>query len=432
MISRSDISRIGFGSYRISLDSKEHEQALVYALQCGCNLIDTASNYSNGNSEKLIGKVLNEAGNPPVFLITKAGYISYDNLSILQKLNEEGKGLQDVVQVSEYLKHSIHPEYLEAQLETSLRRLNRKYLDGFLLHSPEYYFQDKSHEVNPTEYYSRIQKAFEFLEEKVKQGIIRYYGVSSNTLTVHKSEPDSTNLHELINLANRVSSNNYFKLIQFPFNIIEQDAHRELSHGKSLIQTALDHGLTTLGNRPLNANSASGLLRLVIHSNEGERNPKADQAIYEQAFALIEAQLKKIDADAGISDIAILAFLKDNWMNIQNPDAFEKTFHELFYPFVNYIFEDQIPANTLAALNQFEDISRKYHAITQSRSVTDYLESQGLGRLLENTEESSLQQRLCEEYLQMGISSVLAGMRKPEYVDDYKRFFPKPLAQSQV
>jgi aryl-alcohol dehydrogenase-like predicted oxidoreductase len=429
MISRSDISKIGFGSYRISLDSKEHEQALAYALQCGCNLIDTASNYANGDSEKLIGKVLNEAENPPVFLITKAGYISYDNLAILQKLNEQGKGLHDVVQVSEHLKHSIHPEYLEAQIETSLRRLNRKYLDGFLLHSPEYYFQDKSHEVNQTEYYSRIQKAFEFLEEKVKQGIIRYYGVSSNTLTVHKNDPNSTNLHELIKAANRISSSNHFKLIQFPFNIMEQDAHRELNDGKSLMQTALDHDITTLGNRPLNSNSASGLLRLVIHPDKGESDPATDHAIYEEAFALIEEQLKKIDPEAGISDIAILAFLKDNWMNIQNPDAFEKTFHELFYPFVNYIFEDQIPEQTLTVIKQFEDTSRKHHLRTQSNSVIDYLKSQKLDHLLDNAEDTSLPQRLCGEYLKMGISSVLAGMRKPGYVDDYKRFFPKPLAQ---
>jgi aryl-alcohol dehydrogenase-like predicted oxidoreductase len=430
MISRADISGIGFGSYRISLDSKEHEQALAYALQSGCNLIDTASNYSNGDSEKLIGKVLQQTGTPPVFLITKAGYISYNNLAILQKLNEQGKGLHDVVHVSEHLKHSIHPEYLEAQMETSLRRLNRKYLDGFLLHSPEYYFKDKSHEVNPTEYYSRIQKAFEFLEEKVKQGIIRYYGVSSNTLTVHKNEPDSTNLHELIKAAKRVSSSNHFKLIQFPFNIMEQDACRALNDGKSLSQTALDHDITTLGNRPLNANSASGLLRLVIHSDsDRERDPAADDAIYEQAFGLIEEQLKKMDPDAGISDIAILSFLKDNWRSILNPDAFDKAFHELFYPFVNYIFEDEIPAETLRVIKQFEDISRKYHLRTQSESVIAYLKSQQLNHLLENTVNSSLPQRLCSEYLKAGISSVLAGMRKPEYVDDYKSLFSKQQAQ---
>lgn len=193
-----------------------------------------------------------------------------------------------------------------------------------------------------------------------------------------------------------------------------------LSNGKDSAFMVLTHLVTDLGYADYDHLSQDQDL-YILHQEKK----------WQDVLGLV-AKNKKIDADAGISDIAILAFLKDNWMNIRNPDAFEKTFHELFYPFVNYIFEDQIPENTLAVLKQFEGISRKYHVITQSRSVTDYLESQGLGRLLQSTEESSLQQRLCEEYLQMGISSVLAGMRKPEYVDDYKRFFSKPLAQSQV
>jgi len=58
------ISRLGIGSYRLALGVPEHEKILYQALerqsnpQLNINLIDTSSNYSNGRSEQLIGKVL--------------------------------------------------------------------------------------------------------------------------------------------------------------------------------------------------------------------------------------------------------------------------------------------------------------------------------------------------------------------------------------
>lgn len=57
------ISRLGIGSYRLALGVPEHERILYRALErqkdprLNINLIDTSSNYSNGRSEQLIGKV---------------------------------------------------------------------------------------------------------------------------------------------------------------------------------------------------------------------------------------------------------------------------------------------------------------------------------------------------------------------------------------
>jgi hypothetical protein len=42
------ITRIGFGGYRITDDSREHAMALQKALLYGCNVIDTSSNYTDG------------------------------------------------------------------------------------------------------------------------------------------------------------------------------------------------------------------------------------------------------------------------------------------------------------------------------------------------------------------------------------------------
>ncbi|MGH7165297.1 MAG: aldo/keto reductase, partial [Nitrospiraceae bacterium] len=53
-------SRLGFGGYRIDTEDPEHREALLKALRGGCNLIDTSTNYGDGDSERLIGTVLAE------------------------------------------------------------------------------------------------------------------------------------------------------------------------------------------------------------------------------------------------------------------------------------------------------------------------------------------------------------------------------------
>ena len=59
-----NISRLGIGSYRLALGVPGHERVLYKALErqkdprLNINLIDTSTNYGNGRSEQLIGKVL--------------------------------------------------------------------------------------------------------------------------------------------------------------------------------------------------------------------------------------------------------------------------------------------------------------------------------------------------------------------------------------
>ena len=54
------VSRVGFGGYRVDDETIGHRQALELALDQGCNLIDTSTNYTDGGSERMIGAVLAE------------------------------------------------------------------------------------------------------------------------------------------------------------------------------------------------------------------------------------------------------------------------------------------------------------------------------------------------------------------------------------
>ena len=180
-------SQIGFGGYRIDNRIEEHFNSLKKAIEYGITTIDTSANYSDGKSEILIGNVFNdliENGNlkrDDFFLITKVGYIQGANYNFVLKKKEQGNPFPEVVEIEKGLWHCIHPEFIEDQLNRQLHRLdqfNKGYIDLYLLHNPEYFLKharvnafDK--EDSRKTYYSRIEKAFIFLEEKVKQGKIK-------------------------------------------------------------------------------------------------------------------------------------------------------------------------------------------------------------------------------------------------------------------
>jgi aryl-alcohol dehydrogenase-like predicted oxidoreductase len=53
------VSRLGFGGYRINWNDDRHKAALEKAIKGGINVIDTSAHFEFGESEEVIGKVLN-------------------------------------------------------------------------------------------------------------------------------------------------------------------------------------------------------------------------------------------------------------------------------------------------------------------------------------------------------------------------------------
>src|SRR5688572_32310464 len=74
-------SRIGFGSYRVDDQHPIFRGALKTALINGCNLIDTSTNYTDGGSERLIGRTLKElfevgiVDRQQIIVVSKVGYV---------------------------------------------------------------------------------------------------------------------------------------------------------------------------------------------------------------------------------------------------------------------------------------------------------------------------------------------------------------------
>ena len=136
-----NVSEIGFGTYRFH-KTPEHKAVLKKALLAGINLIDTSSNYNNGDSETAIGEILSpllydeDIKRDDICIVSKAGYLQGDTY------NKHAKQHPETLHLDTQLAHCIHPEFLETQLTQSLERMQLDKLDIFLLHNPEYFFDD--------------------------------------------------------------------------------------------------------------------------------------------------------------------------------------------------------------------------------------------------------------------------------------------------
>ena len=141
-----EVSAISFGAWAIGgtwgdVDDKESMGALHRAVDLGVNFFDTADVYGDGRSERLLA-ALRQERKESFFIATKAG-------RRLSPHNAEGYNRRN----------------LNAFVERSLTNLKTDTIDLLQLHCP------------PSEVYYRPE-VFGVLDDMVKAGKIRYYGVS--------------------------------------------------------------------------------------------------------------------------------------------------------------------------------------------------------------------------------------------------------------
>jgi aryl-alcohol dehydrogenase-like predicted oxidoreductase len=299
-------SRLGFGGYRVDDETPAHHQALLDALRGGVNLVDTSTNYTEGASERLFGQALGEIvrggerRREELIVVSKIGYVQGENLERAQEREAAGRPLPEVVKYGEGVWHCIHPEFLADQLTRSLARLGIETLDVCLLHNPEYFLMDAHERSYGTldrrrrDFYARLAASFGFLEEQVRAGRIRAYGVSSNTAARPANDPEATSLTRMLEAAREAGgAGHHFRVLQLPLNLFESGAVLERSDGPDAKQTVLDvaraAGVGVLVNRPLNAMVNDGLVRLAAVSVPA---PAVDLAAQLEALAALEAEYR--------------------------------------------------------------------------------------------------------------------------------------------
>lgn len=399
----SQPSRAGFGCYRVR-NTKEHFEAVTEALARGCTLFDTASTYTGGESEQLLGNALTQHPEYTPFIISKAGYLNDHDL--IPRLLERGVAAAEIITFGHQYRHCMHPVYLDLQLNTSLKRINRPTLGAYLIHNPEYFFSDLTGDKNPDEYYARIKKAFEFLEEAVRQGRISCYGISSNTFPFPTSQPNTTNLNRCLRLAAEVSSSHHFSIIQFPFNLFERDASLLHHDGESILTIARNNGITTIANRPFNCNNGERTVRLAVSEsknfNEQENREtvlglKEQIALKDDAKKILEGFFLHYNKITDLQHLeSVRQFVLTNAVNVAG-DAHKI---ETLFTAIHEQARKNISDNTLR--------------------IKEQLVASGL---LQENDAQPFAAQLCALYLNSGLNHVLAGMRKKEYVNDLSTLF---------
>ena len=412
------MTKIGFGGYRIIHRSEDHRAAVKLAIANGVRLFDTSANYTDGESEILIGEEIKAYPREEFLIVSKVGYIQGQNLEVHAE-----KKFPEVVDFGDDLKHCLHPDFIEDQIQRSLKRLQVDYLDIYLLHNPEYYL--KSEGSDKQEYYRRIRCAFEKMEELVERGLIISYGISSNTLVDPKQEHTATDLDVVLGSARDIQVDHHFKYIQFPFNILEMGAIERQYDGDHLFERAAKLGLKTMINRPLNSFTEQGLLRLATYPVDAKYSDAkyAEEVFHQCIQPLVVKWLEVRESEQDkLFDIPLMKQIAQIWYQQPSRDAVDQVFYQYFYPFVAQVWGGDL---SVQESQKFYDLHE--HAFSFARANMNarasQFETQAINKGLLRESEAPLTHKVIEKYQMFGMDYILVGMKDPAYVTDLSTYF---------
>lgn len=256
------LSELGIGTYLGNPDeetSERYRQVIIKAVSLGINVVDTAINYRNMESERAIGQALKEIDRKKLIISTKGGYFPVDQRL---KIQDVGKYIKEnFIDRNIFTKEDITlygniltPSYIDWSFEKSLENLQTEYIDIYFLHNPE----DQLAIFSKDKFYRKIWTVFRLLEGKVSEGKLRYYGIATwNGLRVEYSDRQHINLKDIVDIAKEVGGeNHHFRFIQLPYNLAMVEAYKKKNQKFgdeffSVFEVAEKLGLYTYISAPL-------------------------------------------------------------------------------------------------------------------------------------------------------------------------------------
>lgn len=231
------LSSLGMGTYLGGINDstdKQVEQALENTiLSGGVNIIDTAINYRYQKAERSIGRRLsklfsqNLIKREEIFISTKNGYVPGDADLKLDPRSYIHKSLKEkIFEASSFVdgSHSMHPAFLQHQVNQSLKNLQLKTIDLLYLHNSA---EAQLASIGFDNYLNRLGEAFTFLEQMRSEKKIRYYGLATwNCFRVPPSKrSEFLNLEDVIRVAEESGGKNHgFKFVQLPINLLMNES----------------------------------------------------------------------------------------------------------------------------------------------------------------------------------------------------------------
>ncbi len=257
------VSEISFGAWAIggawgTVDDKESLATLHAALDGGVNFFDTADVYGDGRSERLLARLKKER-KEPFYIATKAG----------RRLP---------VQTTE----GYNRKNLTAFVNRSLKNLNTDTIDLLQLHCP------------PTEVYYRPE-VFGILDDFVKAGNIRHYGVSVEKVEEALKSIEYPNVQS----------------VQIIFNIFRQrPADRFFAEAQKrtvgiLARVPLASGLLSGKMSPASTFAKDDHRNFNRHGEAFDRGETFSGVDFETGLSAVERLKKRVSSGASLAQFAL-------------------------------------------------------------------------------------------------------------------------------
>jgi aryl-alcohol dehydrogenase-like predicted oxidoreductase len=228
------VSSIGIGTYLGNWDAitdENYVNSIVKFVESGGNVIDTAANYRFQRSERNIGealKILFEKGfgREELLICTKGGFLPFENEppQNVRQYFEENFVNTGIAEFADLVggSHCMTPNYLQSQIDQSLKNMNLDALDVFYIHNPE----SQLGQIERNTFEARLATGFEQLEKNRADGKIQFYGVATwNGFRLQPNEQNYHSLERMWNIAEQIGGEDHgFRFIQLPFNLAMPEA----------------------------------------------------------------------------------------------------------------------------------------------------------------------------------------------------------------
>ncbi|KAI9474105.1 MAG: NADP-dependent oxidoreductase domain-containing protein [Benjaminiella poitrasii] len=232
-VSRICLGCMSFGSSKWSpwvKDEKDSIEFIKKAYEAGINFFDTANTYSNGESERVLGKALREIGadRGRVVIATKVRMPVYDKL--------EEFGNDPMTKPYMVNRFGLSRKHIFDAVEASLKRLDVDYIDLYQIHR-----------ADPN---TPFEETMEALNDLVRMGKVRYIGASSMA---------TWQFQKYNNIAER---NGWAKFVSMQnlYNLIYREEEREM------VPYCVDSGIGMIPWSPLASGELLGKKRDTVRS----------------------------------------------------------------------------------------------------------------------------------------------------------------------
>jgi len=233
--SRMRLSSLGIGTFPgpATPETDAKISAIISeALLHGINVIDTGAHYRYGRSLAAVRAGIRAAleqgvAREAMFLVSKGGFLTLrggppEDMEAWFQREVVAQGLGSKEDLAKGA-HLLSPDYINYQLELSRSLMGVETLDAFLVDQPEVHIP----EIGKEETNRKLGRVFEVLERAVKEGRLRYYGISTfEGFRVETDNPMFQSITSLIALAEKAAkevtgdefARHHMKVVMMPFN----------------------------------------------------------------------------------------------------------------------------------------------------------------------------------------------------------------------